>query len=538
MPDSVFLVGKILQKYRLVTDKQLAQVLQVHEQLAGRVSIEDLLLSQGLLTSEQALWLQRAVELYEAQILAAGTQDGTPRAAAGEAGVQEVSARGAGRMEPAPAEHRRVEADPLPLSDTPQVVATEAAQTPVEPLGWPAMEADSRQTVRPGEPARGAPPEETEGQGGQPVRPLRAAIGRVTIGALRLEVARRRRETEEQEPRGPLAELHRLLVEAQRAGASDLLMSSDHPPAMRVAGELMRVPAARPPAELLELLLPQLLTAEQLAELQSWGALTLVRSGPGLRYRLTVVQKAQGWHVSARLVPPRPPGLEELGLPKIVARMAALPSGLVLCAGPAGGGKTTTLAALVEEIGGRRGAQILALEDHPEFVHRPRRGEVHALRGSAVPLEALAHDGEVIVIDELRPGSRVALALALAEAGRLVICAVQASDVASALSMLVEAGPFAEQPGLRRRLGRTLGAAIAQRLLRRADGRGLVPAVEVVLATPEVASLIEEGRLLELPAVLQRDRARGQCSLEDALHALLEQGTVDADAIRAHLPLS
>jgi len=319
-------------------------------------------------------------------------------------------------------------------------------------------------------------------------------------------------------------------------GATDLILTVGAPPLMRLDGELQ--PFNGDPALTSEdttSLLSAILAGQHRApfgddsrELDfsfTWKDKARIR-GNAYRQRGNV-------GVALRLIPHEIPSFEWLGVPESVQAWAQLRRGLVFVTGPTGGGKSTTLAALIDWINRNRRVHIITIEDPIEYVHDHRMSAVDqrevgddtfsfndALRS------ALREDPDVLLVGEMRDLESIRFALTIAETGHLVFATLHTNDVAQALDRVVDVFPAEQQPQIRVQLANTISGICYQRLLPRADG-GLVAAYEVMAATSAVRNLVREGKTNQLRNVLVTGQADGMQTLEMSLERLVAEGVVD-----------
>ena len=235
------------------------------------------------------------------------------------------------------------------------------------------------------------------------------------------------------------------------------------------------------------------------------------------------------------------PTLASLGLPNTLAKVTNHNQGLVLLTGPAGCGKSSTLAALVRLINEERQDHIVTVEDPIEYLHTPLRCVVNQrqvgrdTRSFARALKAaLREDPDVIAIGELRDLETISLALTAAETGHLVLATLHTGSSIRTVDRIVGSYPSNQQAQIRTMLSESLRAVISQRLVRRADGQGRVPALEILLGTRPVANLIRESKTFQLRSVLQTGAAQGMCLLDTSLAHLVREGVVTRDEALLH----
>jgi twitching motility protein PilT len=328
-----------------------------------------------------------------------------------------------------------------------------------------------------------------------------------------------------------------ILAQALLKKATDVHLVADMPPVFRIDGEL-GVEDAYPlaPEELQDMLAAVLPPRRREAFERDLDLDFSFLSQDGVRFRANI-HRAMG-HVEAtfRVIPAVVRTAAELGLPPVVEDLARRRSGLILIGGPAGSGTSTTLAALIDLINRSRRCLILTLEDPIEFVHRPKLAVVKqreiGLDASSFPeglKRALRQDADVILAGEFRDAETIATALAAAEAGRLVFGSLPSADAAGCLDRLLGAFPEDRREGVRGRLAGCLEAVVTQVLVPRSDGKGRIPAVEVLVTTPAIRHLIRSGRIGEIPGALEAGEALGMRTLDGSLLDLVRRRIVGGD---------
>jgi twitching motility protein PilT len=326
--------------------------------------------------------------------------------------------------------------------------------------------------------------------------------------------------------------LDRALAAARQLRASDIHLKAGLAPVLRIDGELRTLSDVPPLSrEFLQTLALSLLNDRRREILDRSGDVALsLTAADGSRQRLQVSQYRGGTAIAVRLVPAQAPSLDKLGLPEAVAGLVEPGAGLVLVAGPGGAGKTTTLAALANEINGARACHIISVEDPVEILLPDRRSVVvqrevglDAPSTAAALRAALRQDGDVLVVGDLRDAESVELATFAAETGRLVLVGLGAHDATSAVDRLAELGGGER---LRVRIARTLRGVVAQRLLRRTDGRGRVAAVELLLCDDETRTALAAADVPAARVGLTAGRPAGSQSFDAALVALARARSV------------
>lgn len=331
-----------------------------------------------------------------------------------------------------------------------------------------------------------------------------------------------------------------VLQGAAKQGASDIHVHAGEPVRMRRFGRLWPVTEQSLPPALTELALRSLLNETHVVRFERDGHVDGALSIPGVgRFRFNVYRQLWGVDGVLRVVRNRPPTLASLGLPPTLARLTAFQQGIVLVTGPASSGKTSTLAALVHMINEERAEHVICIEDPIEIVHQSIRCVVNQRQAgrdtasfSRALRAALREDPDVIVIGELRDRETAQLALTAAETGHLVIATLHTHSAVRTINRII--GEFApsQQPNIRAMLCESLRAVVSQRLLPRKDGLGVVPAVEVLMATPAVQNLIRESRVHQIRATMQTGVALGMQTLDASLQGLVSAGVVDLEEAR------
>lgn len=326
-----------------------------------------------------------------------------------------------------------------------------------------------------------------------------------------------------------------LLARAGDAGASDLHLAAGEIPMLRVEGELRRMALpSMTPVALTDALAP-LLDERRRQQWAQGDEQDLALELPSLgRFRLNLFRQLNGPAATFRLIPKRIATLDELDLEDVFRSVAQWTDGLILLGGPTGSGKSSTLAALVDQLNRQRPLHIITLEDPVEVIHSSQRSLVnqreigrHCRDFSQGLRSALRQDPDVIVIGELRDLETIRLALRAAETGHLVLATVHTRSAAGSVDRLVDVFAAEEKPLVRAMLAESLRMVVAQVLVKRAGG-GRVAAREVLVGTSAVRNLIREGRMAQLNSVMQAGAAQGMRTMEGALQRLKAQGLIGA----------
>jgi twitching motility protein PilT len=331
-----------------------------------------------------------------------------------------------------------------------------------------------------------------------------------------------------------------LLRDAVQRGASDVHVHAQTPLRMRVAGELVQL--EQPPGDT-EALLYGALDAASREELEREGEIDFCYSLAGVgRFRANVYREQRGLDGVFRHIPPTPPTLESLGLPRSMAKLTTYNQGMVLVTGPTGCGKTSTLAALVDLINEERRDHILTIEDPIEYLHSSKRCLVnqrtvkHHTESFARALRAaLREDPDIIVIGELRDLETISLALTAAETGHLVLATLHTDNTLRTLNRMVGAFPADQQDQVRTMLSESLRAVISQKLIPRADGAGRVPAIETLIVNKAVGNLIRDNKVFQIQSILQTGASQGMGLLDESIKTHVAEGTISVDVARRYV---
>ena len=320
-------------------------------------------------------------------------------------------------------------------------------------------------------------------------------------------------------------------------GASDLHMVADQQPVLRIRGDMERVKFKKMENEELKAMLYEICPEDKIKVFEETGDIDFGYEIPGLaRYRCNFFQQKYGIGAVFREIPSDIMSCEQLGLPKVIARLAHLPKGLVLVTGPTGSGKSTTLAAIVDEANKTRKDHILTIEDPIEFVHRSQncvinhrevgthtRGFGQALRG------ALREDPDIIMVGEMRDLETISLAMEAAMTGHLVFGTLHTLNAMKTVDRVIEIFPATQQGQVRSTLADALKAVVSQTLFKRTDVKGRCAALEILIATPAVRNLIREGKTYQILSAMQTGKKYGMQTMDDAILEFLDKRIISSD---------
>ncbi len=342
-------------------------------------------------------------------------------------------------------------------------------------------------------------------------------------------------------------DLIELALQAHRDGASDLLLSTGMPARLRLGGSLRETGLTCDAAQIMALA-ELALTPERRQELERSGSVDLaldLAPGPGarpLRFRVNLFRQQRGLAAAVRPVRSECPTLAQLGLPDDFRQLVQYPSGLVLMTGPTGSGKSTTLAALIEQVNLSAAKHVITLEDPVELQYVSKRSLIHQrevgtdVESFAAGLRAaLREDPDIILVGEMRDQDTIAAALTAAETGHLVLSTLHSASAAMAIDRIIDVFPGPKQPQVRLQLAGALRAVVTQVLLPSTQ-LGRVVAYEKMIVTAAVGSQIREGRAHQIANQIQTGRAEGMMSLDQSLLSLLRANKVTLEAAMAVAP--
>jgi len=341
--------------------------------------------------------------------------------------------------------------------------------------------------------------------------------------------------SEPENEQAALPAIRELAARMEESNASDLHLQEGEPPSLRIVGGLAPQNDLEPvDRKMLETILESFLQPEELERLENTGAVDSGVQLPTMRLRLAAFRHAGGLAISLRRIPLNPPAFQDLNLPPVIRRFANLPRGLVIICGPTGCGKSTTAAALIHIINTSRRSHIVTIEDPIEFRHKSRTSLVaqrevgrhttsfaHALR------EGLREDPDVLLVGEMRDVETIALALQAAETGHLVFSTLHTSGATGSIARIIDAFEPSARPTVRTQLSLVLMGVVSQILLVTTDGRRRVPVCEILVPNDAVRHLIREGKLEQIPNMIQAGGSEGMMSFAAHIAQLTKSGVID-----------
>jgi twitching motility protein PilT len=320
-------------------------------------------------------------------------------------------------------------------------------------------------------------------------------------------------------------------------GASDFHLTVGRPPMLRASGNMetirYRVLAEVDFIDMLKPIAPPRLWEDFVQH----GDIDFSYEIPGLsRYRVNVFRQQRGAGAVFRVIPTKILTIEQLGLPDQVRRVTNLRSGLVLVTGPTGSGKSTTLAAIIDQINETRALHIITIEDPIEFVHPNKKCLIHQREignhatSFAEALKAAGReDPDIILVGEMRDLETIQMALTAAEKGTLVFGTLHTNNAAKTMDRIINVFPAGEQEGIRNVLGDTIRGVVAQQLLPKIGG-GRVAALEILFASPAIGNMIREGKTPQITSAIQTGMKEGMIDMDSSIRKLYNEKKVTARA--------
>ena len=328
-----------------------------------------------------------------------------------------------------------------------------------------------------------------------------------------------------------MAEIDSFLIEVLERRGSDLHFIAGDPPRIRLFGDLSSLKPEKLAPEFVKQALYEILPKAALErfETKDGADFAYTLEGRG-RFRVNVMRHLNGMGAVFRAIPSKALTLDELTMPEAVRGMCRANNGLILVTGKTGSGKSTTLAAMIDDINRRMKGHILTVEDPIEFVHErksclisQREIGVHSPSFSAAVHSALREDPDVILIGELRDLETMSIAVTAAEMGILVMGTLHTNGAAPTVDRMVNVFPSDKQSHVRTMLSTSLRGVVSQQLLQRADKQGRVAALEILVNTPASSNLIRQGKLDQLENTMQAGGQFGMRTMDTAIQQLLDQ---------------
>ncbi|MFN7251641.1 MAG: type IV pilus twitching motility protein PilT [Anaerobacillus sp.] len=331
-----------------------------------------------------------------------------------------------------------------------------------------------------------------------------------------------------------------LLNFAFQNGASDLHITIDSTPIVRINGKLKKIGNEKLTPTKTEVLAKEITTIEQYEAFEKQGELDFCFELETIcRFRVNIFKQKNSVGLVCRIINSKIPTFEDLKLPEVCKYFAKQTQGLLLVTGPTGSGKSTTLAAIIDYINQNMSKHILTLEDPIEYLHHHKRSIVNQReigqdsQSFAIGLRAaLRQDPDIILVGEMRDVETISTAITAAETGHLVLATLHTTSAAQTIDRIIDVFPADQQQQIRTQLSSTLAGVISQRLLPLAGERGRVAAMEILVNTPATANLIRSDKVHQIITVLETSKAIGMQTMNMAVQDLVRQGHVsrpDAD---------
>ena len=321
---------------------------------------------------------------------------------------------------------------------------------------------------------------------------------------------------------------------------SDFHIRAGSPLGYRQTGEIVKVPEVLVKEQDLKDLLSMNCDEGELEKFEKTHELDTAITLSGLRFRANFYKTINGPACVCRRVESKIPDMEQFSLPQVLYDIIDMHKGLVLVTGPTGSGKSTTLAAIVNEINKTRTANIITVEDPVEFIHTDNKSIIsHREVGkqtqsfASALKAALREDPDVILVGEMRDLETVSLALTAAETGHLVFGTLHTSGAPSTINRIIDVFPPEQQAQIRAQISTSLKMVVTQRLFKTKDGQGRCGAFEVMKCTPPIQNLIREAKIHQIPSIMQTAVRDGMITMEKSIQDLVGSGKIDASAAKA-----
>ena len=331
-----------------------------------------------------------------------------------------------------------------------------------------------------------------------------------------------------------MAKIDDYLEEILKRDGSDLHFMAGDPPRIRQYGKLANLRTERLGADFVREAIYEIMPRKALDRFETRDGTDFAYTlGTIARFRVNVLRQLNGMGAVFRAIPSKAQSLEQLRMPEAVRNLCKVSNGLILVTGKTGSGKSTTLAAMIDDVNSRIKGHILTIEDPIEFVH-PRKNclisqrevGVHAESFASALLSALREDPDVILVGELRDLETISTAITAAEMGILVMATLHTNGASATVDRIVNAFPADKQNHVRTMLSTSLRGVVSQQLVTRKGSPGRVAALEVLINTPAAANLIRQGKIDQLESTMQSSSAAGMRTMDSAIDQLLEQGLI------------
>ena len=331
--------------------------------------------------------------------------------------------------------------------------------------------------------------------------------------------------------------IHTFLDLVIKQGASDLHLVAGNPPRVRLHGIAYPIKFREMTAEEVKEMVYDLIPEKNREDFHTNGNTDFAYAyNEAMRFRVNVFQHLGGMGAVFRAIPNKIPVMNELGLPPVIKNLTRQRRGLILVTGPTGSGKSTTLAAMIDFINTERKGHIITIEDPVEYIHKTkgclfsqREVGAHVPTFSRALLSALREDPDVILVGEMRDPETIHLAITAAEIGILVFATLHTNGAAASIDRIINAFPAGEEPYVRTMLSTSLIGIVSQQLVIRADNKGRLPAVEIMINNSAVANLIRENKIDQIENVIQSGGMQGMQRMDTAIRRMLDSNLITAE---------
>lgn len=329
-------------------------------------------------------------------------------------------------------------------------------------------------------------------------------------------------------------DFEQLATYAYEQKASDIHLSPNLPPMVRVHGEIKEVRVPVMNAVNIKEMLHGIMTEQQRGVFEEDLEIDFsVAVNPQIRFRVNAFQSLNGPSAVFRLIPTIIKSLQDLQCPSIFQTFTHYDRGMILVTGPTGSGKSTTLAGIIDYINENMHKHVITIEDPIEFIHKSKKSLINQREVGAntrsftrALKSALREDPDVVLVGELRDLESISLALTAAETGHLVLATLHTSSAAKTIDRIVDVFPADNKEMIRTMLASSLKAVIAQKLLKRADGQGRVAAYEILVVTDAIANLIRENKVAQINSLIQVSGSKGMITMQEYIETLMQNGTI------------
>jgi twitching motility protein PilT len=331
--------------------------------------------------------------------------------------------------------------------------------------------------------------------------------------------------------------IEKILTYAKKQGCSDFHITTGSSPMLRIDGEMVAIPNTPQltNVKVLEMLYSVMNEFQKKMYEEKWELDFSIQVGADLRFRVNAFKTICGAAAVFREIPNEIKSLSALHAPEIVRSLANASKGLVLVVGPTGSGKSTTLAALIDQINTTHSSHIITIEDPVEFIHKNKKSLINqrevgnsTLSFANALKSALREDPNVILVGELRDVETIQLALTAAETGHLVLGTLHTNSSAQTINRIIDVFPSEDKSDVRNMLSTSIKAVISQRLLKK-NGGGRVAAYEVMIANSSIRNLIREDQIPQINSIIELGKKNGMCLMKDSITDLLTKGVISQE---------